>query len=136
MPALVLTMEQWQQMRSHLDSHLPEEACGILAGTNNLVLSVLPLTNSLHSATGYRIDPQEQFNAFQWMEENGQELLAIFHSHPLGPETPSLTDIEQAYYPESAYLIWSRSGGVWICRAYRIIEGQAYEVSLQFVHPE
>jgi proteasome lid subunit RPN8/RPN11 len=42
----------------------------------------------------------------EW-EDAGLELLAIYHSHPQGPEGPSETDIAMATYPEATYIIIS-----------------------------
>jgi proteasome lid subunit RPN8/RPN11 len=58
-------------------------------------------------------------------------LLAIFHSHPAGPAGPSATDVRQAYYPESIYIILSPGGqGGWQARAFRIDEGQVEQAEL------
>ena len=38
----------------------------------------------------------------------GSMLIGIFHSHPAGPETASVTDIAEAAY-EVVSVIWSRN---------------------------
>ena len=42
---------------------------------------------------------------FEWAEKHDQILLAIYHSHPNGPEYPSPTDLEEDYYPDVIKLI-------------------------------
>lgn len=126
---LRLDRQFWEQMRLDVAQRAPEEACGLLAGERQgdqlLVRRLFILTNLLHSAARYRLDPQEQLSAFNQMEAEGMELVGIYHSHPDGPDEPSPTDLAEAYYPEAAYLIWSRSHGIWICRAFAIQQGRA-----------
>lgn len=110
-------------MRVNVAAYAPEEACGILAGRRREVLRIIPITNQLHSPVRYLMEPHEQLKAFQLIEAQGLELLAIYHSHPQGPEGPSPTDIAEAYYPEAVYLIWSYSQREWRCRGFSI-EGE------------
>jgi len=113
---------------------MPEEACGLLAGTINRdsykTVCVIPTTNILHSPVGYRLDPQEQLDAFNQMEGRGWELVGIYHSHPKGPEEPSPTDITEAYYPEAVYLIWCGRTGDWTCRGFLIQKEMVQEISV------
>jgi proteasome lid subunit RPN8/RPN11 len=78
------------------------------------------------------MDPLEQVQAFNWIDEHDLELLGIFHSHPTGPEYPSPTDIEEAAY-EVIYIIWSRAPVGWQAHGYRIQNAEAQEVSLLIV---
>jgi proteasome lid subunit RPN8/RPN11 len=107
-------------MQADIDSHLPEEACGLLAGRFRRAEAVIPVSNALHSPVRFRMDARQQLDAFLWMDARELDLVAIYHSHPNGPDTPSETDIGEAYYPDAAYLIWSRRTGDWVCRAYRL----------------
>jgi proteasome lid subunit RPN8/RPN11 len=116
-----------EHMCSEVSSNIHEEACGLLAGRiesgNYTVMKVIPVANELHSPVRYRMEPQEQIDAFNLIEAQGLELVGIYHSHPAGPPAPSMTDIAEAYYPEAAYLVWFSSAGEWQCRAYRIRDG-------------
>ena len=130
MQSLSLTKEQLQQMIAHVDSHAPLEACGLLAGIDSKVETVLEVTNQAQSAVRFVMDPIEQLNAFEWIESNGQELIGIFHSHPTGPETVSPTDIADAAYAV-VYVILSRVGNDWRARGFWIKDGKYDEVTLQ-----
>jgi [CysO sulfur-carrier protein]-S-L-cysteine hydrolase len=103
---------------------IPEEACGLVVGKDNQASAVLPITNELHSPVKFRMNPLEQLRAFQWIEDQQLDLLAIYHSHPNGPSYPSETDIAEYYYPATTVLICSQSSGVWIIEAYRIENGK------------
>lgn len=133
---LRITPGQWAQMKEHVEQQSPEEACGLIAGVDSLAHEVIAVTNALHSPVRFRMDKLEQFNAFQHIEAQGWDLLAIYHSHPRGPEGPSATDIAEAYYPEALQLIWSRTGGVWLCRCFRIAGGRVSEIPLHIGNPE
>lgn len=122
-------------MRAHVESHAPLEACGLLAGKNNSVEKVLLIANQAQSPVRFRMNPAEQLKAFDWMESHGLDLLAIFHSHPAGPETVSVTDIAEAAYPV-AQIIWSRPNGIWQARGFWIENGQITEVQLQITGSE
>lgn len=120
-----------EQVFFEVITHLPEEACGLLAGNNNLVSQILPIENILHSPVRYRMDPQQQLAAFQRIDNLGLELLAIYHSHPDGPATPSTTDIAEAYYPEVVYMIISQAKDVYTPRGFLIQNGRVDEVLLE-----
>lgn len=127
---LVLTQAQVQEILAHLESHLPLEACGLLAGKGNRVEKVLFVQNQAQSPVRFVMDAQEQLQAFEWIEANALDLLGIFHSHPNGPETASPTDIAEAAYAV-VHIICSRNKGGWTLRGFWIENGRAAEVPLQ-----
>ena len=133
--SLEMTAQHWAEMRDEVARKVPEEACGLLVGTVMgriyHVAEVIPTVNILSSPVGYRLDPQEQLDAFDHIEKQGWELLGIYHSHPEGPETPSPTDIAEAYYPEAVYLIWSGYSGKWTCRGFIIQEKSVHEIPIK-----
>jgi proteasome lid subunit RPN8/RPN11 len=65
------------------------------------------MDNVLGSSTAYEMDPAQLINTLRDLRESGQELVAIYHSHPFGPARPSTTDVQRAYYPDAAHLIVS-----------------------------
>lgn len=119
-------------MRRHVTEQAPLEACGLLAGKGDSVEVVLMMRNAAQSPVRFRMDAQEQWQAFEWIEEQGLDLVGIFHSHPAGPETASVTDIAEAAY-DVVQVIWARSNGVWAARGFWIEDGRASEVALQVV---
>lgn len=116
-------------MRRHVAAQAPLEACGLLAGKGNEVEAVLRVRNAAQSPVRFRMDPQEQWEAFQWIEAHDLELIGIFHSHPAGPETASVTDIAEAAY-DVTQVIWARIHGQWRAHAFWIENGQANEIPL------
>ncbi|NWG08249.1 MAG: M67 family metallopeptidase [Chloroflexi bacterium] len=113
----------------HAESQLPLEACGLLAGRDGRVEKVIPVRNQAQSPVRFVMDPYEQLAAFDWIDSLGLDLLGIFHSHPAGPETASVTDIAEAAY-EVVHVICSRVGMQWTLRGFWIENGQATEIPL------
>ena len=110
----------------------PNEACGLLAGTNSSATKLFQTTNAERSPVIYRIDPKEQFRVFKAIEDEGLELVGIYHSHTRSPAYPSATDVAQAYYPEAVYLIISLAEAERPdLRGFRIVEGKVTEVPLE-----
>ncbi|MGZ9166599.1 MAG: Mov34/MPN/PAD-1 family protein [Anaerolineales bacterium] len=126
---LVIQPAHWQEMLQHVEQNAPLEACGLLAGKNNSVKKVLLVRNQAQSPVRFVMDPYEQLDAFEWIDSHALDLVGIFHSHPAGPETASVTDIAEAAY-EVVSVIWSRTRGEWQARGFWLAEGQAINVPL------
>lgn len=112
-------------MRADVQARLPHEACGLVGGLELHALHIYPVTNALHSPVRFRMDPNEQVHVFLELERRGWDLLAIYHSHPAGPDHPSPTDLAEAAYPEAVNLIWALKGGQWGCRGF-VIQGDRF----------
>ncbi len=130
---LCLRRSHWQLMRADINRRNMEEACGLVAGTDQTSLAVYPVTNILHSPVRYRMDPEQQLECFNLIDENQWQLLAIYHSHLHGPREPSQVDIAEATYPEVIYLIWSPVNGEWDCEGYLIENGRIEEVPIYLI---
>jgi len=123
-----LSRAQLEQIIAQACADAPMETCGLMAGRDGRVERVLPVPNVLRSRVEYRMDGQEFADA---MVACDFEPLAIYHSHPQGPSIPSPTDIAQAFYPDSVYIIISLGQEPPSVRAFRIVEGVVTEVELE-----
>jgi proteasome lid subunit RPN8/RPN11 len=123
-------------MRQDVTSHLPEEACGLVSGKDACSVSVFPVENILHSPVRFRMEPYAQLQAFEEIEEQGLELLAIYHSHPNGPPVPSPTDLTEFAYPGTITLIFSPVNGAWICRGFLLEGGNFREIPVYLIAGE
>ena len=113
----------FEEMVEHGMAGFPNEACGLLAGKEGRPVRFFPMRNSDASPVTYRLDPMEQLEVFDEMDDQGWELLGIFHTHTHSEAFPSETDRQQAFYPEASYLVMSladRSNPV--LRSFRIDE--------------
>jgi proteasome lid subunit RPN8/RPN11 len=132
MQSLTLTQEGYKKMIAHIESQLPLEACGLLAGNDSKVEVVFEVTNQAQSPVRFMMDPIEQLNAFEWIDSKGMELVGIFHSHPTGPETISPTDIAEAAYAV-VHIVLARVNGAWRARGFWIEDNEFREVPLQII---
>lgn len=95
-------------MVAHARDDLPNECCGMIGGRDGEASSVIRVENSAASPLRYEMDPQEQYNALKAIEDDGGELLGIYHSHTKSAAYPSQTDVNQAVaWPEQIYVIVS-----------------------------
>jgi len=133
---LTVSPELAQGLLSHARAELPNEACGLLAGSLAAVQATTfhPARNGEASPLRYNVDPDDLVRITFAIEDAGQDLVAIFHSHTRSPAVPSATDRRTAMYPEPFYLLVSLSDPDTpperALRAWRIHGGQAFEVPL------
>jgi proteasome lid subunit RPN8/RPN11 len=118
--AMYITSDHWAQMEADIVAKAPEEACGFVVGEGYHSRLIIPVTNILHDAFRFRMDPEEQLRAFFLVEEKGLEILAIYHSHPHGISNPSATDYDELTFPGAIYLIWYQDANKWQCRGYKM----------------
>ncbi len=103
-----IPQELIDELIAHAREDLPNECCGMVGGRDGEATEVVRVANSAASPLRYEMDPQEQYNAFKSIEDKGDELLAIYHSHTKSAAYPSQTDVNQAVaWPEQIYLIVS-----------------------------
>ncbi len=125
---LLISRAVYQVMLAHVQDALPLEACGILAGHDNFISQIYFIDNILRSTVTYEMNAQQQIEAMLHVEDQGLELIASYHSHPVGPSAPSATDVAQAYYPDLAQIIIALGEHEKpSTRAFKIIEGAITE---------
>ncbi|MEX2394313.1 MAG: M67 family metallopeptidase [Actinomycetota bacterium] len=111
----------------------PNEACGLLAGTDGEATRLFKMTNAERSPVIYRMEPTEQLRVFNEIDADGLQLVGIYHSHTRSPAYPSSTDVSLAYYPEATYLIVSlRDMDNPDLRGFEITDGKVVEIELGF----
>jgi proteasome lid subunit RPN8/RPN11 len=118
------------KMLAHCRREAPNEACGLLSGRDGRVSGVWPTRNRLASPTEYVIDPDDQFAVMRAIRAAGDQLLAIYHSHPQTQAYPSPRDVARAFYPEAAYVIVSLAPGEDV-GVFSIREGQVARLALE-----
>lgn len=120
-----------QQIVDQAKSEHPNEACGLLAGTDSRATRLFPMSNAERSPVIYRMEPAEQLRVFNEIDADGLDLVAIYHSHTRSPAYPSSTDVSLAYYPEAVYLIVSLADmDRPDLRGFRITDGKVTEIEL------
>ncbi len=92
---------------AHARAGKPEEVCGIVRGRGLIAEEAVRGRNiASERIENYEVDPETLLLQFAF-EDQGDEMMAIYHSHPVSVAYPSATDAWNAHYPESIYLICS-----------------------------
>lgn len=116
----------------HVRETPAQEVCGLVTASGGEARACLRIDNiAADPRDRYVMNPEALVRALYDLEQRGETLFAIYHSHPQGQAAPSATDIAEAGYPEAIYLIVSLgTRGVMEMRAWRIRGGAAQEVEL------
>lgn len=102
-----LSRRLYDEIVAHARAGKPEEVCGIVRGRGLEALEIIRARNIADERIeNYTVDPQTLLRQFEF-EDAGDEMLAIYHSHPVSVAYPSATDAWNANYPDSVYLICS-----------------------------
>jgi proteasome lid subunit RPN8/RPN11 len=108
---IVLKQSDYETMLAHGLANRPEEACGLLGGTEEdgvrRVEAVYLIENEDHSNEHFTMSPQSQLKAIQDMRKHGWKPLGNFHTHPASPSRPSEEDKRLALDPNASYMILS-----------------------------
>ncbi|HUQ49521.1 MAG TPA: M67 family metallopeptidase [Terriglobales bacterium] len=112
---LQITNSQMATIRSHAQESYPQECCGILIGEESgevrRVVSVNTCRNdeTVSSANRYKIHPKDLIAAQKLARQQGFDIIGFYHSHPDHPPRWSGTDLKEAHWMGSSYLIVSVS---------------------------
>ncbi|MDX6583605.1 MAG: [CysO sulfur-carrier protein]-S-L-cysteine hydrolase [Solirubrobacterales bacterium] len=87
--------------------------------------------NEFESPLRFQIDSADQIRITNEIEARGDEIGAIFHSHPNSEARPSQTDVNLArWWPGVLWVICSLAAGEPVIRAFRIEGNEVEEVAL------
>ncbi len=131
-----LRYNDYDEMVAYAREQLPNEACGLIAGSicpdgSSKVEKVYYLTNVDQAQDHFTIDPRDQMNAIKDMRANGLKPLGNWHSHPESPSRPSKEDIKLAYDSKASYLILSLMAHNPVLNAFHIEAGEVAKEDLR-----
>jgi [CysO sulfur-carrier protein]-S-L-cysteine hydrolase len=130
---------------AHARAELPNEACGLIAGTapaaeGGRATTWQPARNRAASPLRYEIHPEDLIRLALAFDAADEVIWGIVHSHVRSAAVPSPTDVGLAFYPEALHLLVSLAAseadpatGAPGVRAWRIVDGIAFEVALDLV---
>jgi len=132
---ITLQSSQRDQILAYARAADPAECCGLIGGGEKSATSIYPLRNiAPNTNTSYEAAPEDLFSAQRQMRERGEELLAIYHSHPRSSEpAPSQTDVRLAYYPQAVYFIIGLAGPTPVMRSFRISEREQHWIEVEYL---
>ena len=117
----VLPQSIYDEIIAHAREGKPEEICGILRGRGRTATELIRARNVAEDRIdNYDVDPQTLLLQFDF-EDDGDEMMGIYHSHPISVAYPSATDAWNAHYPDSIYFICSlEDDDAPVLRAFRL----------------
>ncbi|MDQ2700231.1 MAG: M67 family metallopeptidase [Actinomycetota bacterium] len=123
------------EMIEHTIQDDPDECCGLIGGNSDEAKSIYRMENIAHSPLRYEMDPMEQYRVYTKIEEDGQEVVGIYHSHTRTAAYPSQTDINLATgWPDAVYFIVSlENPGEPYVKGFMIRGNEVEDVDLQIV---
>lgn len=108
-PEVQLTHLHIQLIKTECKKHSPNEACGVLVGKNEpgriFVEKVVPIKNSRPSEKSFELDPQEHYKAWNLADEEGLDIVGVYHTHPHSRARPSTWDKETMENDRSLWII-------------------------------
>ena len=116
---------------AHAREEAPNECCGLVGGRDGRATSVRRGENLHHSPLRFEIaNPLTLLNA---IEDAGEELVGIYHSHTRSEAYPSQTDVNLArFWPDPLWLICSLADDEDpVVRAFEIRDGGIDEIELE-----
>jgi proteasome lid subunit RPN8/RPN11 len=137
--SILLPQAIYDEIIAHAQAGKPEEICGILRGRGTEAFELFRAKNiATERIENYDVDPQTLMMQFEF-EEAGDEMMGIYHSHPVSVAWPSATDAWNAHYPDTYYLICSTEyDDAPILRAFRMVasypdvDGESLRSALTF----
>ena len=126
-----ITAEQLELITEHALRDAPDECCGFVAVKDGVATRVLEAVNEAHSPLRFEISGKALLQLVNEIEDAGEELGAIYHSHTRSDPYPSQTDINfAAGWPGIEWLIVGTKGSVPEVRSFLIEDGQVTDVAV------
>lgn len=128
---LLLPVAMHDEIVAHARAEAPRECCGIIAGRDGRATRLYRLMNVEPGVTRYRVDDAELFRVYHDLNDRGEDVLVIYHSHPATPAYPSPTDLDLAAWPDAFYVICSLAAPeAPVVRAFHIVDGRIAEAEI------
>lgn len=108
---------------AHAVEDLPNECCGLLIGSAEMVEDAARARNAKQSRTKFQVEPADHFAAIRRARAAGFQVIGAYHSHPSGPSGPSETDRARLTDPTMVHIIVSLAHGTRTVRAFRLAGG-------------
>ncbi len=131
MDTLILAAGILEEILAHARAGYPLEICGLIAGCEGEGRELYRGQNVARTPeTAFEMDATTLARQIDF-EERGLALVAVYHSHPHGPDRPSPLDVAQAFYPDAVHIICSLAAFQNpTVKGFRIADGSVWEVRL------
>ncbi len=128
-----LSREQRDAIIAHAQAEHPDECCGVVSVRDGTAVAVHELENTAASPLRFEVDGLALHSLMNTIEDSGEELGGIYHSHTRSEPYPSQTDVNfAAHWPGVEWLIVGLAGGQEpSLRSYLIEGGEVREVAVE-----
>ena len=105
----------------------------MVAGKGGRATEVFRARNALASPFSFDMEPQDQLAIYTTIEDRGEEIQALYHSHTKSPAEPSQSDRNNALnWPDPVWLIVSLADAENpVVRGWDMRNGKVSEVELE-----
>ena len=138
MKKVIIKKQDVEEMISYAREKLPQEACGLIAGSDygdeRVIEKVYYLTNIDASNEHFSLEPKEQLQAVKDMRARGLKPIGNWHSHPESPSRPSQEDKRLAYDSKASYLILSLMEKEAVLNSFNVENGETEKESLEILN--
>jgi [CysO sulfur-carrier protein]-S-L-cysteine hydrolase len=119
------------QIVDHARRDAPDECCGVVSAASGEARGVFPLKNQAASPLRFEVGA-DLVPVMEEIDEAGDDLAAIYHSHTRTAPYPSQTDINFAVnWPGVEWIIVGLENGRVDVRSFLIDGGDVTEVGLE-----
>jgi len=87
------------EMIAHAFEDLPNECCGMITAKDGVAKKLFRTRNVEGSPYRYNIDPRDLLKIEREADENGWQIMVIYHSHVASAAYPSPTDVRLSQWP-------------------------------------
>ncbi len=121
------------QLLHYAQINAEQEICGVISSKQGEPHQCYPVANAAAEPKHrFDMDEAQLVATMKRLREQGEELFAIFHSHPDAPAEPSATDLAEDQYPDILKLIISLdTTGVLEMRGFYTRDGKVEGVDLE-----
>ncbi len=121
LPEVLLSRAALQCIETQAEAAYPQECCGLLVGTRNAALITISRAEASANVAGetagvdtrrrFEVDPRLRLALVRELEESGETIVGLYHSHPNHPAGPSRHDRHSIWEPELLWLITAVENG-------------------------
>ena len=121
LPEVLLPRAALQCIETQAEAAYPQECCGLLVGTRNAALITISRAEASANVAGetagvdtrrrFEVDPRLRLALVRELEESGETIVGLYHSHPNHPAGPSRHDRHSIWEPELLWLITAVENG-------------------------
>jgi len=125
-----ILQEILERIIAQAEQEAPIETCGYLAGKDECITQCYPVKNDDQREDHFTFNAEGQLSALTMAEQEGLEVIALYHSHPVGAAWPSAEDVRLAFDPSILYVIIPLTDKEKTVRAFHIKQGRIEEEEL------